>query len=43
MVRRKGEITHGDLKPKWPHHVAVPAGKVRDPVNREVMHRLNVF
>jgi hypothetical protein len=26
----------GDLKRKWPHHVALPAEKVRDRVNREV-------
>jgi hypothetical protein len=37
MTRRKGEITHGDLKCKWPHHAALPAKKVGDPVNREVI------
>jgi hypothetical protein len=37
MTRRKGEISRGNLERKWPHCVALPAGKVRVLMNREVI------
>jgi hypothetical protein len=37
VTRRKGGITQSDIKRKWPHHVALPAQKVRDSVNRQVI------
>ena len=37
MTHRKGEITRADLKRKWPHHVALPLGKVRGLASSEVV------
>jgi hypothetical protein len=37
MTSRKGEITRADLKRKWPHHVALPADKVRGVMNSQIV------
>jgi hypothetical protein len=37
MTRRKGEITLPDIKRHWPHHVALPADKVRGVVNSQIV------
>jgi hypothetical protein len=37
MTRRKGEITLPDIKRHWPHHLALPADKVRDVANSNIV------
>ena len=37
MTRRKGDITRRELIRKWPHHIALPADKVRGLADSEVV------
>ena len=37
MTSGKGETTRSDFKRKFPHHVALPAEKVRDPTDRQLI------
>jgi hypothetical protein len=38
MTGRKAEMTRSRLRRRWPHHVALPAEKVQDLENSEMVH-----
>jgi hypothetical protein len=37
VIRRKGEITKAHLRRRWPHHVVLPADKLRGLMNSEIV------
>ena len=37
MIHRKGESTKADLRRRWPHHVVLPADKLRWLMNSEIV------
>jgi hypothetical protein len=37
MIQRKGEITKADLRRRWPHHVMLPADKLRGHMHSEIV------
>jgi hypothetical protein len=37
MTGRKGEITLPQIKRHWPHHVTLPADKVRGVMNSQIV------
>ena len=37
MTQRKGEISRARLHREWPHHVALPVGKVSGLMNSELV------
>ena len=41
MIHGKGEITKADLRRRWPHHVVLPADKLRGLMNSE-LHKFTV-
>ena len=43
MIHRKGEITKADLQRGWPHHVVLPANKLRAHEQRDCAYRCSGF